>query len=119
MNSAQLSASAMQARVSAQDMSAETLSYKIDGKSLAEHLDTTDRIMDCQVTFFSCNLFHAIIGSSKSQFDFRQSFDVHLNKENVRKAGVSGGGASGELFMFSEDIKLILKTVSHNEFVVF
>ena len=75
--------------------------------------------MDCEVTFFSCNLFHSIIATSKSTFDFRNSFDIHLNKDKVKKAGVSGGGASGELFMFSHDSKLILKTISHDEFVVF
>mmetsp|Transcript_19698 Transcript_19698/g.16852 ORF Transcript_19698/g.16852 Transcript_19698/m.16852 type:complete len:82 (-) Transcript_19698:762-1007(-) len=46
------------------------------------------------------------------------SLDLKNNFENILKAGVNGGGKSGEFFFFSYDNKLIIKTVSDRELKV-
>jgi hypothetical protein len=45
----------------------------------------------------------------------KQSLDLGINFKRILKAGINGGGKSGEFFFFSADNKLILKTISQEE----
>lgn len=51
--------------------------------------------------------------------DFKESLDINKNEDKIKKAGESGGGASGELFLFTHDNELILKTATPQEVTMF
>ena len=89
--------------------------YLIKGQKFMEKLKTKNSIIDCNFTIYSAALFRQIIGSSYKKIDFKASLDISKNEERIKKAGESGGGASGELFMFTHDNVLILKTATPQE----
>lgn len=91
----------------------------MSGDLLKEDLNTERSILDCKFTIYSPNHFRDIIDSAWQKVNLRYSLDVNLNEEKIKKAGESGGGASGELFMFTHDSKLILKTATLSDVKVF
>lgn len=92
---------------------------KIEPEKSMDELGTQESLMHSRVAFYAPRLFSKIIDSAITPIDFEDSMGIDKNKEQIRKAGESGGGASGELFMFSADKKLILKTITKEEFLVF
>lgn len=97
----------------------DVIMYDIKGAHLMKKLNTQKSIIDCRFTIYCPAAFRDIIESSFKPVDIRSSLDISLNEEKIRKAGESGGGASGELFMFSHDNQLILKTANNGEVEVF
>lgn len=97
----------------------DVIMYSIDGHALMKTLDSSRSIIDCKFTVYCPALFREIIKSHYRPLDLLNSLDIHENAEKIKKAGESGGGASGELFMFSHDGKLILKTANHEEVEIF
>lgn len=97
----------------------DVIMYEIKGARLMEKLNTKKSIIDCRFTIYCPAAFRDIIESSFKQIDIQGSLDIALNEDKIKKAGESGGGASGELFMFSHDNQLILKTANHEEVEVF
>ena len=93
--------------------------YSISGKQLMGFLHNENAILDCDLNIYAPSIFSNIIMNNQRQIDFRSSFDLFLNEDKIKKAGESGGGASGELFMFSFDGKLIIKTITQDEYLVF
>lgn len=92
--------------------------FDVDAKKLQENLGTKSTIVNCKFTIYCPAAFREIIQTSHAIPDFG-SLDIELNQERIKKAGESGGGASGELFLFSYDSKLILKTATSEEVKVF
>lgn len=76
-------------------------------------------IMNCKLTIYAPKIFSDIMSNHFSEYDIAASLDILKNEEQIRKAGESGGGASGELFMFSSDKRLILKTITTEEHTLF
>lgn len=93
--------------------------FPIKGSQIMKALDTNKSIIDCKFTIYCPAIFKEIIDSSFKKIDIRASLDIIANEDNIKKAGESGGGASGELFMFSHDSQLILKTANHEEIEIF
>ena len=93
--------------------------YNIDGHALMKTLQSEKSIIDCKFTLYCPALFREVIDSHYQSLNLTESLCIFLNAEKIKKAGESGGGASGELFMFSHDGKLILKTANHDEVEVF
>lgn len=92
---------------------------RIKGRSLMKHLKTDKSIVDCTFAIYAPALFREIIKSRFKKVDIKNSLDIFKNEESIKKAGESGGGASGELFMFSHDGQMILKTAHHEEIKMF
>lgn len=92
---------------------------RIKGKTLMKHLATNKSIVDCTFAIYAPALFREIIESRFKRVDIKNSLDIFKNEEAIKKAGESGGGASGELFMFSHDGQMILKTAHHEEIKMF
>jgi 1-phosphatidylinositol-4-phosphate 5-kinase len=97
----------------------DIVSHQITGSKLMKALKTDKSIVDCMFTIYSPAVFREVIQSSFKKIDLRGSTDIFKNEEKIKKAGESGGGASGELFMFSHDGQLILKTATHEEVEIF
>jgi hypothetical protein len=107
-------------KVCKSDTDIQDLCYNnIRGSSLMKSLGTKKSIIDCKFTIYSPTLFKEIIDSNFKEINIRESLDIVKNEDKIKKAGESGGGASGELFMFSHDNQLILKTANHEEVKVF
>jgi Phosphatidylinositol-4-phosphate 5-Kinase len=92
---------------------------RIKGKTLMKHLKTDKSIVDCTFAIYAPALFREVIESRAKKISIKESLDIFKNEDRIRKAGESGGGASGELFMFSHDGQLILKTAHHEEIKMF
>lgn len=97
----------------------EICCYSIRGTTLMQWLKTDRSIIDCKFTIYAPGIFKEIVNSAPMKIKIKESLDISKNEENIKKAGESGGGASGELFMFSHDNRLILKTANHTEINTF
>lgn len=97
--------------------------FQIQGDKLALELDTKDSLLNNTFTIYNAPFFAQIIRGSSIEIDFYQSLSLMLNDESIRKTGKGNGkgngGASGELFLFSFDNKLILKTITESDYMVF
>ncbi len=93
--------------------------YKVVGKDIMEVFKTSNAMLDCDLTIYAPAIFGSILSSNLRKIDFSQSFNIYENEESIRQAGESGGGASGELFLFTFDSKLIVKTITQEEHLVF
>ncbi len=102
-----------------QDDTQDVICYTIKGQVLKKMLKTDKSILDCKFTIYCPALFREIIQSSWSTLDIASSMDISKNEDRIKKAGESGGGASGELFLFTHDSKLILKTATNQEIEIF
>ena len=76
-------------------------------------------VNDCRFSCHYISLFREILKTSYKTVDIKESMDIHFNQKRIKEAGESRGGASGELFMFSHDNQLILKTLDKEEFEIF
>lgn len=91
--------------------------YRIDGKELMTLCDTPRTLLDCRMTVYAPMIFSSIM--QNLGVDLGASFDVKSNEERIKKAGENKGGASGELFLFSHDNRLIVKTITQDEYLIF
>ena len=89
--------------------------YPIKGDEMMSLLGTQNSISDCQMTVYAPRIFKDILVSNMKVVNFEESLDIACNAENIKKAGEGNGGASGELFMFSHDCRLIIKTITGEE----
>lgn len=94
-------------------------SIVLKGHKLMKEIGTDKSINDCKFTIYSAAVFRQVIDSSFKKINFHESLDIFKNEDRIKKAGESGGGASGELFMFSHDNQLILKTANNDEINMF
>lgn len=97
-------------------------SCQIDGEKMKADLGITDSILNCTATFFAPRLFKRIIETSRFQSSFKSSLSLESNSQILSKLGKSqagDGGASGELMICTHDSKLIIKTITRQEFKVF
>ena len=97
----------------------EVVKSDIKAAALSEKFKTNSSLTDSQLTIYGAHIFSKILDTHPSELDFSASLNIFLNDAQIQKAGESGGGASGELFMFSHDNKLIVKTITNQEFAVF
>lgn len=97
----------------------EIIKFELEGQTLMSHCKTEKAIYDCTLTIYFPEVFYSIFSEGVQPKDFKESFNIHYNDETIKKSGESGGGASGELFMFSKDNKFILKTITETEHKVF
>ncbi len=93
--------------------------YELEGEKMMMLLDTQESMSSCEITIYAPILFKDIVVNSTRVVNFELSMNVKTNAEKIKKAGESKGGASGELFMFSHDNQLIIKTITQAEFMVF
>jgi 1-phosphatidylinositol-4-phosphate 5-kinase len=91
--------------------------YRIEGKELMTVCSTVRTLLDCKMTVYAPMIFASIM--QNLPIDLRSSFDVNNNEERIKKAGENKGGASGELFLFSHDNRLIIKTITQDEYQIF
>lgn len=93
--------------------------YKVEGSQIMDFFKTSKAMLDCDLTIYAPAIFGSILAANPRKIDFSQSFNIYENETNIREAGESGGGASGELFLFTFDNRLIVKTITQEEHVVF
>lgn len=108
----QISILATQADIASPRHASDLVDLQIDGESLMRSLGTAETICSCRMTIQSPMLFRDILVNNQRVVNFNESFDIGKNQVNIQQAGENKGGASGELFMFSHDSQLIIKTVS-------
>jgi 1-phosphatidylinositol-4-phosphate 5-kinase len=97
----------------------DVIVYDIKGTAFMKNLNTDRSIIDCKFTIYNAAVFSEVIKAHFNPINIREAMDISKNEERIRKAGESGGGASGELFMFSHDGRLILKTATESEVEIF
>lgn len=90
----------------------EFVDLLVEGEDLMRQLGTTDTICSCRMTIQAPKLFRDILVNNNRVVNFEESFDLKKNAVAIQQAGENKGGASGELFMFSHDSQLIIKTIS-------
>lgn len=66
-------------------------------------------------TVYAPGIFEEIIELDNTGRNIKRSLDLKENFNRILKSGINGGGKSGEFFFFSNDNRIILKTVSHSE----
>lgn len=93
--------------------------FELKGEDSMKRLQSEQPIMDCSLSVYFPDIFNSLLTSAVTPSTFRSSFKIADNEDNIKKAGESGGGASGELFMFTKDSKFIIKTITHGEFKIF
>jgi hypothetical protein len=93
--------------------------YDLEGEKMMALLETQESICSCEMTIYAPVLFKDVLVNSTKVVNFEHSLNIRDNAENIKKAGESKGGASGELFMFSHDSQIIIKTITQAEFIVF
>lgn len=99
--------------------SQELAKFDIKASALSEKFKTNCSLTDSELTIYGGHIFSKIIDTHPTKLDFSASLNIFLNDAQIQKAGESGGGASGEMFMFSHDNKLIVKTITNEEYSVF
>lgn len=98
----------------------EVIMFNIKGDRMMKQLALKDEaIIDCKLTIYAPKVFSDIVRTHFEPISFAESLDIFKNHKAIVESGESGGGKSGELFMFSHDHKLILKTVTEGETKVF
>lgn len=95
------------------------VTFRVKEKDVVEQFGLTESISDCTVTFYHTGYFERVMANHKERISFRASLNPKHNEEAIKKAGKQSGGASGELFLKSFDGKLLLKTITLEEFKVF
>jgi 1-phosphatidylinositol-4-phosphate 5-kinase len=99
--------------------SQELSRFEIKASVLSEKFKTDCSFTDSELTIYGGHIFSKIVDTHPTELDFSSSLNLFLNHAQIQKAGESGGGASGEMFMFSHDKKLIIKTITNEEYSVF
>lgn len=97
----------------------ESVDFEVRGEELMHMLGTNEAICNCRMTIFAPMLFRDILFNNNRVVNFESSFNIHFNESNIKEAGDNKGGASGELFMFSHDNRLIIKTITGEDEKVF
>jgi 1-phosphatidylinositol-4-phosphate 5-kinase len=93
--------------------------YIINGEELMNCLETDESLSSCEFVVYAPKVFRDILMNCTKTINFEISLDIHMNKDRIKKAGENAGGASGELFLFSHDNQLIIKTITPEEYRVF
>lgn len=101
--------------VSIPNHATEFIDLLIEGEDIMAKLKTNDTICSCRMTIQAPMLFRDILTNNNRIINFKESFDIVKNQVNIQQAGENKGGASGELFMFSHDSQLIIKTMTQAE----
>lgn len=93
--------------------------YDLEAENIMKLANTQDQLNNCQINVYAPGKMREVYESANLGFDFKSSFDLEKNREAIEKSGVNKGGASGELFFYSHDNKVIFKTINESEFKVF
>jgi len=93
--------------------------YKLESRTIMNIANTQDQLNSCEINVYAPGKMREVYHSANLGFDFASSFDLELNREAIEKSGTNKGGASGELFFFSHDNKVIFKTINVSESEVF
>ena len=98
-----------------QELSQEVVRVKLVASEVMFEQGISGSMVNCMLTILCPTIFKAVIGNRA--VDFERSLDPLLNGLAIKKAG-EGGGKSGQLFMFSHDNKIVLKTIKHKEYEI-
>jgi 1-phosphatidylinositol-4-phosphate 5-kinase len=82
---------------------------------LAEVKKNKYTVMDGVFTSYAPKLFFKSILIDDLWDAMKNSLDLSKNFSRILKAGINGGGKSGEFFFFSSDNRLIIKTITAGE----
>ena len=66
-------------------------------------------------TTYAPEIFKKLIEREGKKINFLKSLNMQKNIHQIKKAGQSKGGKSGELFLHTEDNLLILKSITETE----
>lgn len=95
------------------------VTFKMKEADVIAQFGLLESISDCMVTFYHTGYFEQVMAAHKERVSFRQSLNPKNNEDAIKRSGKQDGGASGELFLKSFDGKLLLKTITLEEFKVF
>ena len=95
------------------------VTFKMKEVDVITQFGLLESISDCMVTFYHTGYFEQVMAAHKERVSFRQSLNPKNNEDAIKRSGKQDGGASGELFLKSFDGKLLLKTITLEEFKVF
>lgn len=79
-------------------------------------MDQNEGIANCSMVVYCNTIFKKIIDSSPRKINFWESLNVFKNNQAIRLAGDDKGGASGALQLKTWDDRLILKSMSQEDF---
>ena len=87
-------------------------SFKEDLPQIKEELERKKaNILPGTLKIYSPEVFNEFVNHDREFLNIIESLDFVANREQIRAASDPKGGKSGEFFFFSNDKKLILKTV--------
>lgn len=96
-----------------------TFKVNCDGNFFLRTEKTDELIASSVMTVYAAPIFKDILVYSRDIIDFGYSLDFQLNQEAIKKAGENKGGSSGEIFLFSHDNRLLIKTMTREDLKFF
>lgn len=108
-----------------QDFS-KTIKYRLDNENLMKFLpEVAAQIMAKDYQAFSMNMlshapecFEELLQMDRDLMDLNESLDLDKNYEQIQKASGADGGKGGEFFFFSYDNRIVLKTLTNQDFAI-
>lgn len=82
-------------------------------------MEQNEGIANCSMVVYCNTIFKKIIDASPRKVNFWESLNIFKNNQAIRLAGEDKGGASGALQLKTWDDRLILKTMSQQDFKEF
>ena len=93
--------------------------FDISDETVKEELPNLDfggyGMFKAKFTFHAPQLFHGLLQQDALFLNLEDSLDFTVNREEIMKASQAKGGKSGEFFFFSNDKKVIVKTITSKE----
>lgn len=93
--------------------------FQIKDEEYRAAFKTDEGIANCKMVVFCPTIFKRIIQSSPRKVNFLESLNVFKNAVAIKSAGEDKGGASGALQLKTHDDQLIIKTMSHEDYIEF
>ena len=104
----------------------KVIKYKLDNETLMKFLpEVAAQIMAKDYQGFSMNMlshapecFEEMLQMDRDLMDLNESLDLDKNYEQIQKASGGDGGKGGEFFFFSYDNRIVLKTLTNQDFAI-
>jgi Phosphatidylinositol-4-phosphate 5-Kinase len=97
----------------------QSIQFDIKDEQYRKCIQQEEGIANCSMVVCCPTIFKRIIKASPRKINFLHSLNIFKNAQAIRSAGEDKGGASGALQLKTHDDQLIIKTMSHEDFVEF
>ena len=108
-----------------QDFS-KAIKYRLDNENLMKFLpEVAAQIISKDYQAFSMSMlshapecFEELLQMDRDLIDLNDSLDLDKNYEQIKNASGADGGKGGEFFFFSYDNRIVLKTLTNQDFAI-